>query len=97
MERVSKFMDENIYPNEEKIAAEIAEGDRWQPSQILEGIKAKAKSEGHPAPFPEELPRRLIKLHSFYGDYVLDPFLGTGTTAKVAQELGRKGRIFSIG
>jgi acyl-CoA dehydrogenase len=43
---VSKFMDENIYPNEEKIAAEIAEGDRWQPSQILEGIKAKAKSEG---------------------------------------------------
>ena len=46
LERVSKFMDENIYPNEEKIAAEIAEGDRWQPSQILEGIKAKAKSEG---------------------------------------------------
>ena len=39
-------MDENVYPNEEKIAAEIAEGDRWQPSQILEGIKAKAKSEG---------------------------------------------------
>ena len=46
IERVSKFMDENIYPNEEKIEAEIAEGDRWQPSQILEGIKAKAKSEG---------------------------------------------------
>ena len=46
LERVSKFMDENIYPNEEKISAEIAEGDRWQPSQILEGIKAKAKSEG---------------------------------------------------
>jgi len=46
LERVSKFMDQNIYPNEEKIAAEIAEGDRWQPSQILEGIKAKAKSEG---------------------------------------------------
>ena len=46
LERVSKFMDENIYPNEEKITAEIAEGDRWQPSQILEGIKAKAKSEG---------------------------------------------------
>ena len=46
LERVSKFMDENVYPNEEKIAAEMAEGDRWQPSQILEGIKAKAKSEG---------------------------------------------------
>jgi len=46
LERVSKFMDENVYPNEERIAAEIAEGDRWQPSQILEGIKEKAKSEG---------------------------------------------------
>ncbi len=46
IDRVSKFMDENIYPNEDKIEAEIAEGDRWQPSQILEGIKAKAKSEG---------------------------------------------------
>ena len=46
LERVSKFMDENIYPNEKKIGAEIAEGDRWQPSQILEGIKAKAKEQG---------------------------------------------------
>ena len=46
LERVSKFMDENIYPNEKKIGAEIAEGDRWQPSQILEGIKVKAKEQG---------------------------------------------------
>ena len=46
LERVSKFMDENIYPNEQKIGVEIAEGDRWQPSQILEGIKAKAKEQG---------------------------------------------------
>ena len=46
LERVSKFMDENVYPNEKKIGDEIAEGDRWQPSQILEGIKAKAKEQG---------------------------------------------------
>ena len=46
LERVSKFMDENIYPNEQNIMNEIAEGDRWQPSQILEGIKAKAKEQG---------------------------------------------------
>ncbi len=46
LERVSKFMDDNVYPNEKKIMAEIAEGDRWQPSQILEGIKAKAKEQG---------------------------------------------------
>jgi site-specific DNA-methyltransferase (adenine-specific) len=46
--------------------------------------------EGHPAPFPEELPRRLIKLLSFPGDTVLDPFVGSGTTAVVAQQLGRQ-------
>lgn len=50
---------------------------------------AKAKIEGHPAPFPKELPYRLIKLYSFYGDTVLDPFMGSGTTAEVALELGR--------
>ena len=50
---------------------------------------AKAKTEGHPAPFPKELPHRLIKLYSFYGDTVLDPFMGTGTTAEAAIELDR--------
>lgn len=39
------------------------------------------KRIGHPAPFPRELPRRCIKLFSFVGDSVLDPFLGSGTTA----------------
>lgn len=39
------------------------------------------KRVGHPAPFPIELPRRCIKLFSFVGDTVLDPFLGSGTTA----------------
>ena len=52
---------------------------------------AKAKVENHPAPFPEELPKRLIKLHSFFGDSVLDPFLGSGTTVKAAYDLGREG------
>ena len=45
---------------------------------------------GHPAPFPEELPRRLIKLFSFREDIVLDPFLGSGTTCRVAKDLGRR-------
>jgi len=43
----------------------------------------------HPAVFPEEIPLRLIKLFSFYGDTVLDPFAGTGTTGRVAISLGR--------
>jgi len=43
-----------------------------------------AKKIGHPAPFPEELPLRLIKLFSFKEDIVLDPFLGSGTTSLAA-------------
>lgn len=38
------------------------------------------KRIGHPAPFPKELPRRLIKLFSFVGDVIFDPFVGSGTT-----------------
>jgi DNA modification methylase len=44
---------------------------------------------GHPAPFPVELPRRLIELYTFEGDVVLDPFMGSGTTALAAREAGR--------
>ncbi len=43
----------------------------------------------HPCPFPEEIPYRLIRLFSYPGDTVLDPFIGIGTTAKVARALGR--------
>ena len=44
----------------------------------------RAKRIGHPAPFPEELPNRLIKLFSFTNDIVIDPFMGSGTTAIAA-------------
>jgi modification methylase len=43
----------------------------------------------HPAPFPLEVPRRLIRMFSFVGDTVVDPFAGTGTTALAAMEAGR--------
>lgn len=49
-----------------------------------------AKRIGHPAPFPEELPHRLIQLYSFETDVVLDPFVGSGTTAMAAVKTGRK-------
>jgi len=48
------------------------------------------------AAFPEEIPKRLIKLFSFVGETVLDPFLGSGTTMKVAQELGRSSWGYEI-
>lgn len=43
----------------------------------------------HPAPFPEEIPFRLIQLYSYPGDLILDPFVGSGQTLKVARHLGR--------
>lgn len=49
-----------------------------------------AKRVNHPAPFPVELPKRCIEMFTFTGDIVLDPFLGSGTTAVAAKMSGRK-------
>jgi DNA modification methylase len=56
------------------------------PGRVEEGIAA----------FPEEIPRRLIKLFTMVGETVFDPFAGSGTTLKVAQELERKGIGYEI-
>lgn len=48
-----------------------------------------AKKIGHPAPFPQELPKRLIELYTFPKEVVLDPFMGSGTTALAAMETKR--------
>lgn len=56
------------------------------PGRLEEGIAA----------FPEEIPRRLITLFSFVGETVLDPFLGSGTTTKVAKELARNSIGYEI-
>ena len=50
----------------------------------------RMKDYGHPAMFPEELPKRLMKLFSYRDDIVLDPFNGAGTTSLVAWKLGRR-------
>ncbi len=88
----------------EKVSDEIKEKSKltqkewadWAINSFWEMQPAKAKAEGHPAPFPKELPHRLIKLYSFYGDTVLDPFMGTGTTAEAALELGRNAIGYEI-
>jgi acyl-CoA dehydrogenase len=46
MARVSAFMDEHIYPNEQRFYREVAEGDRWQPTKVVEELKVKARAQG---------------------------------------------------
>jgi DNA modification methylase len=55
-----------------------------------------ARKIGHEAMFPDELPKRLIRMFSFVGDTVLDPFLGSGTTVKVALESARNAIGYEI-
>jgi len=71
--------------------------DTIQREQFMEWTKSvwrmnpeSATKVGHPAPFPVELPYRLIQLYTFTGDVVLDPFMGSGTTAIAARQAGRK-------
>jgi site-specific DNA-methyltransferase (adenine-specific) len=79
------------------------ESDVWR-DEFLEwslgtwrfGGEAPSRVGGHPAAFPPELPRRLIKLYSFKGDTVLDPFSGSGTTCVTARGLGRYGIGFDV-
>lgn len=56
-----------------------------------------AHQRNHPAPFPEELPRRIIRMFTFPGDLVLDPFLGSGTTIRAADRLGRSSVGYEVG
>jgi DNA modification methylase len=76
---------------ETRLLSLIAEEDHraWF-QQIWTGIHG-ASTRAHPAPFPLELAARLIRMFSFAGDTVLDPFVGTGTTLLAASQWGRNG------
>ena len=63
--------------------------------QIWSGVTGASTKE-HPAPYPLELAERLVRMFSFVGDTVLDPFLGTGTTTVAAAKWGRNSVGFEI-
>lgn len=63
--------------------------------QIWNGLTG-ASTKDHPAPYPIELAERLIRMFSFVGDTVLDPFTGTGTTGLAASKCGRNSVNFEI-
>ena len=67
---------------------------RWF-QQIWTGLTG-ASTRDHPAPYPIELAERLIRMFSFVGDTVLDPFLGTGTTTLAAMRHGRNSIGYEI-
>jgi DNA modification methylase len=73
-------------------------GDEWYLTiwNITNVLPLGLRLEKGIAAFPEEIPKRLIKLFSFHSETVLDPFLGSGTTMKVAQELGRNSWGYEI-
>ncbi len=70
---------------------EIKKSDVW-----LMKPEKSGNNRNHPAPFPYELPYRLIKAYSYVGETVLDPFLGSGTTLVVAKDLKRNGIGYEI-
>jgi len=81
-----------------KINIDEFQRDKWYLTiwDITNVLPLKGRLEKGIAAFPEEIPRRLIKLFTFVGETVLDPFLGSGTTTKVAKELGRNSYGYEI-
>lgn len=72
---------------EERSFIETEDYARWY-APVWTDVRGQLRRD-HPAPFPVEVPRRLIRMFSFTGDTVVDPFCGTGTTAVAAIETGR--------
>jgi len=83
-------------PTNEQKELSVMTKDEWNTYFSGHWYFAGAKQDGHIAMFPEELPARLIKMFAFAGDTVLDPFLGSGTTALAARNLGRNSVGYEI-
>ncbi len=89
------------YGNPPKVSREIKEQSKLTEEEWNQYFTGHwdfpgEKQDKHLAMFPEELPRRLIKMFSFVGDTVLDPFLGSGTTSLSAKNLNRNSIGYEI-
>jgi site-specific DNA-methyltransferase (adenine-specific) len=83
-------------PSKEQKELSIMTAEEWNTNFAGHWNFAGARQDGHIAMFPEELPKRLIKMFSFIGETVLDPFAGSGTTALAAKNLERNSVGFEI-
>ena len=81
-----------------KIDTDLLNKEKWNLSvwNITNVLPVPGRPEEGIAAFPDEIPRRLIKLFTMLGETVFDPFAGSGTTLKVARELERKGIGYEI-
>ncbi|MDP2207456.1 MAG: DNA methyltransferase [Bacteroidota bacterium] len=93
---VFKKLGDAPKPTKEQKELSKMTAEEWNTNFAGHWNFAGARQNGHIAVFPEELPRRLIKMFSFFGETVLDPFAGSGTTALASKNLDRNSVGFEI-